>query len=250
MKFTTNLLAGVCVMAFGVLASTAASAGVSGTVAGSYANIDVGPGSADVWGASGAVNGLLGDNWGLEGDASYHNISGAGGTDIWSVGGSAFWRGMDARIAGTVMYHDVSGGNATNYGVGAEWFASDNFTVAVKGGGISGSGSSGGYVGGDLKWYAMPNLALDGRVDYVDDGGPASTTTETLQAEWLFSQDTPVSLYAGYQHVDVGGFGGNGNVWFVGVKLYANESGGSLVDRQRNGTLGYIAQSPIFIDQY
>jgi len=247
-KTATKLLGAACAVAFSALVATPASAGgIAATVGGSYANVDLGIGNVDVWGGNGALNGMFSDNWGAEGDLSYHNISGAGGTDIWSFGGNVFWRGMDTRIAGSVMYHDISGSNATNYGVGAEWFASDNFTVAVKGGGISGSGADGGYVGGDVKWYVMPNLALDGRVDYADQGG--SITTETLQAEWLFSEDLPVAVYGGYQHVDVSG--GNGNVWFVGLRLYVNgDGGGTLVNRQRTGTLGYIAQSPIFIDQY
>ncbi|HEX2593851.1 MAG TPA: hypothetical protein VHL34_20295 [Rhizomicrobium sp.] len=248
MKLSSKFLATASVAALAALVSVPASADVAATVSGSYANIDVGPGSADVWGGNGALTGMFADNWGGEADLSYHNISGAGSTDIWSFGGNVFWRGMDTRVAASVMYHDITGGNATNYGLGAEWFAGDSVTLAIKGGGISGSGANGGYVGGDVKWYAMPNLAFDGRVDYADQG--VSTTTETLQAEWLFSEDTPVSIYGGYQHVDVGGLGGNGNVWFVGIKLYANGGNGTLVDRQRSGTLGYLSQSPVFIDQY
>lgn len=246
MKLSAKLLAGVCLLAG--MASTSAYA-VSGTLSGSYANLDAGIGNADVWGANGALTGLFSDNWGLEGAASYHNVSNAGSADIWSLGGSAFWRDVNGRIAATVMYHDVPGATATNYGIGGEWFAGDQFTVALKGGGISGSGTNGGYVGGDVKWYAMPNLAFDGRVDYADQG--VSTTTETIQAEWMFSETFPVSVYGGYQHVDIGGLGGDGNVWFVGLKLYTNDDGPApLVARQRNGSLGYISQSPIFIDQY
>jgi hypothetical protein len=241
-------LAASSVLALAALTAAPAMADFSGTVAGSYANIDLGPGSADVWGGTGAATATFSSNWGVEGDLDYHSLSGAGSTDFWAFGGNAFWRGEMGRIAGTVMYHDIPGGNATNYGVGAEWFAGDQFTVAVKGGGISGTGTDGGYVGGNVKWYAMPDLAFSGTVDYADQGG--SITTERLQAEWLFSESTPVALYGGYQHIDLPGAGGDGNVFFVGIKLYANAGGGALVDRQRNGSLGYIAESPIFIDQY
>jgi hypothetical protein len=247
-KITAKILAASSVLAFTALTAAPAMADFSGTVAGSYANLDLGgPGSTDVWGGTAAATATFGGNWGVEGDLDYHNISGAGSADLWAFGGNVFWRGMNTRIAGSVMYHDVPGGNATNYGVGAEWFAGDQFTIAVKGGGLSGSGSDGGYVGGNVKWYAMPNLALSGTVDYADQGG--SLTTEKLQAEWLISESTPISIYGGYQHVDLAG-PGDGNVFFVGIKLYANAGGGALVDRQRNGSLGYIAESPVFLDQY
>jgi len=132
----------------------------------------------------------------------------------------------------------------------------DYLTIAAKGGGntigvsgIGGSGSdTGGYAGGMLQWYVVPNVSLSGAVDYVEFTG-VNSTSETVKLEWLFSQTMPVSIYGGYEHADLNAssFGnlGSGDFFFVGIKLYMNGSGaGTLVDRQRSGSLGYIAQAP------
>jgi hypothetical protein len=238
----TTILGAACAIALGSFVSPAFA--VNGTIAGSYAHISAGGGSANVWGADGALEGMFSDDWGAEADGTYHNISNTG--DFWTLGANAFWQGSDARVAATYQYHSISGANFNTYGAGAEWFAGPSFTLAAHGGGLSGSGASGGYVGGDIAWYAMPDLAINGSVDYLSIGS-VNSTTESISGEWLFSEATPVSVYAGYQHSDFGG--ANTNAWFVGVKLYANEGASTLVDRQRSGTLGYIAESPLFIDQ-
>jgi len=77
-------------------------------------------------------------------------------------------------------------------------------------------------------------------------GGHA--TTETAKLEWMFSNSMPLSVYGGYEHADAGsgGLGLGGNAFFVGLKFYFNNpTGGSLVDRQRSGSLGYISEAPI-----
>jgi hypothetical protein len=244
------LLASAGALALCAAFASAASAQVSGTVAGNYANV-TNSGGGDIWGVDGSLAGMFGSNWGAEAAGGYHDESGGGGS-IWNIGGSVFWQGMKGRIAATYQYHDITGANFSSYGVGGEFYAAPNFTVAAHGGGESGSGTSGGYAGAMLQWYAMPNLSIDGSVDYLQVGSGADITSETIKAEWLISNNTPVSIYGGYQHVDLGaGPGSDANVVFVGVKLYMNGSGGSsLVDRQRNGAPGYITQSPLFLDQY
>lgn len=246
MKISMKLLGTACALAFSALVSTEANAGVSGTIGGSYANIN-GGGSTNVWGVNGALQGTFGGGWGLQGNGDYHNSTSGGGDD-WALGGNLFWAlNPDLKINGQVMYHDLGASNFTNYGGGIVWYAGSSVNLAVRGGGYSGTGSTnGGYVGGNIDWYVIPNLALSGHVDYIDIG--PGITTETGQAEWMFSSSTPVSIYGGYQHLDTGG--GTANVWFIGIKLYAGSGGGDLVDRQRNGTLGYIGDSPLFIDQY
>jgi hypothetical protein len=242
-KLTTKLLGAACAIALSALASTAANASVAGSIGGSYANLDGGGGSVDIWGVKGALSGQFGGGWGIQGQGDYHNISG-GGADVWTFGGSVFWGQPNFKLNAQVLYHDIGGANFTNYGVGATWYAGPNVNVAARGGGYSGTGTSGGYVGGNIDWYVIPNLALSGRVDYIDLG--TGITTETGQVEWLFSSTTPISIYGGYQHVDAGG---SANVWFLGVKMYVNSGGGDLVDRQREG-LGYAGDSPLFFDQY
>lgn len=260
------LLSSVAAIALCAAVSTQASAAVSGDIGGSYANV-TNSGGADIWNIQGGLSGMFSGNWGAEAHGGYHNISDAGGNlDIWNVGGSLFWQHMSGRLAAQVNYDSLSFSgidvNITSYGVSGEWYAGPNFTVAVKGGGdtgeISGFGSSvsdnGGYAGGNLTWYAMPNLALSGNVDYIGIDG-SHQTTEEVKAEWMFSNTMPVSIYGGYQHLDCGsGFvicGGNSDVLFVGAKFYFGQGGsGTLVDRQREEGLSWTRSSPVFINQY
>jgi hypothetical protein len=234
----------------------------SGTVSGSYAG-DTDDNSGNIWNINGSLTGTFGDDWGLEATGGYHNISDGNGfgfgsrssLDVWNVGGSAFWTMEQARLAATVNYYHTDllgfGLNVTNYGAGGEYYFGPEFTVAVKGGGntidVEHLGhDNGGYVGGQLQWYIMPNLSLSGAVDYADIK-LFNTTSETVKGEWLISESMPVSVYGGYQHVEYGnGLYGDDNLLFVGLKLYMNgQGGGALVDRQRNGSLGYIAEAPV-----
>jgi len=102
-----------------------------------------------------------------------------------------------------------------------------------------------------LSAHLRARAALSGSVDYTGQFG-GHATSETIKGEWLFSQSLPVALYGGYEHSDLNssGFGysagGAGDLVFIGLKLYMNGDGsGTLVDRQRNGSLGYIAQAPV-----
>jgi len=137
---------------------------------------------------------------------------------------------------------DIWGGKAAlTIPLGGDWGIEPDGTYHNT----SGSGSSGGYVGGQGSWYVTPDIALSGDVDYIDVAGNA--TSETIKAEWLFASSLPLSLYGGYQHVDSVG---SANVWFIGLKFYGGDGGATLVDHQREGSLGYIGESPFFIDQY
>jgi hypothetical protein len=255
-----KLLLSSAALALGLtLAASAANASVSGTLSGSYAS-DTDNSLGDLWNLNGSLTGMVGGNWGLEATGGYHSLSisgGGGNLDIWNVGGSAFWAMSQGRLAATVNYYSTSTSgldlNVTSYGVGGEWYAGPQFTVALKGGGQTlsafGGNASGGYAGGMLKWYAMPNLAISGQVDYAEFSG-THITSEGVQVEWMFSNTMPLSIYGGYSHDEFGsgGFFGSAdaNTFNVGVKFYFNNpTGGSLVDRQRSGSLGYIADASI-----
>jgi len=259
------LLASAASLVFcGAFAGAASANGISGTLSGSYAN-DTSSSGGELWNIDGTLTGRFGGNWGLEAVGGYHSLDAGIGSnlDIWNVGGSAFWASVNGRIAASINYYSTSVSgvdlHVTSYGAGGEWYAGPSLTVALKGGGnssdVSAFGASAsegsGYVGGMLKWYAMPNLALSGSVDYTGQFG-GHVTSETIEGEWLFSESLPVALYGGYEHADLNssGFGysggGAGDLVFVGLKLYMNGDGsGTLVDRQRNGSLGYIAQAPV-----
>jgi hypothetical protein len=212
------------------------AAGVQANLSTSYANITSGGG--DIWNIDGAVSTGFSGNWGAELTGGYHNSSGSGG----NVGGALSYSGSDYRLAASGNYLNLGGFSIANYGVGGEWYASSQWTVGIRGGGVNGTGgASGGYVGGEAKFYVMPNLVLNGGVDYIDISG-FSLTSEDISAEWLFSQTCPISLFGGYQHTDGGG---SLDAFFVGLRIYTNDpAGGALVDRQRGGNLGFLDGMP------
>jgi hypothetical protein len=129
-----------------------------------------------------------------------------------------------------------------------ELFVSNAITIGVKGGGADGtanfsglgSGSaSGGYVGGELTGYVMPDLAIKGSVNYVDVDG-AKVTVYGIGFEYLVSESVPFSIFGGYNCVDLSAASGHGNNWLVGLKFYTDQPA-PLVTRHRTGTLGSIA---------
>ncbi len=159
-------------------------------------------GGGDIWNVDGALGDSFG-NWGAEVTGGYHSSGGSSG----NAGGAIYYAGTSYRLAVSGNYLDLGGLHLANYGVGGEWFASQQFTVALRGGGVSGSGgTSGGYGGGDVKFYVMPNLALSAGGDYIDLSG-VGISSEDIRAEWLISQNFPVSIFGGYSHVEAGSSG-------------------------------------------
>ncbi|HXJ02658.1 MAG TPA: hypothetical protein VNH44_15665 [Micropepsaceae bacterium] len=240
-------------------AEAAAPIGIVGAFSGDYSNSSYSGGGshADTWGLNGAGAFGLGMN-DLAGqiNGGYHRLSVSGAdADIWDIGGSAYWAPGFGRAGASVAYTTANFGgsgsgidaHATTYGVFGEYFLNDAITVGAKGGGadgkvnLSGFGSgsgSGGYVGGELTGYAMPDLALKGTIDYVDLSG-GHLTSYGINAEYLFSEATPISLYGGYVRSDLSNNAGHVDTWMVGLKFYTGGPG-SLVTHQRTETLGSI----------
>ena len=93
--------------------------------------------------------------------------------------------------------------------------------------------------------YVMPNLGVTGSIGYTGIGkGVGTIMTYSIGGEWLVSETTPISLTAGYSNVDLPHGLPNVNVFTIGIKLYAGQSGNTLVQKQRNGALGPLT-SPI-----
>jgi len=240
-------------------ADAAAPIGLVGTFVAEYARSDANGANADLWGASGAAAFGLGTNdIGGEINGGYHRLTiddVDADSDIWNVGGSLFWAPAIGRFGPTVTYSSISFSgaasgldvHATTYGVFGEFFASPFITIAVKGGGLSGdanisgfggSSDTGTYLGGSLTGYLMPNLALNGAIDYVDFAG-GQVTTYGANAEFLISEMTPISVFAGYNHTQISDGGGDADAWIIGLKFY---TGGPapLVTHHRTGTLGSV----------
>jgi hypothetical protein len=230
------ILASVCTTA--LLACAPAQAQVTGTLGAGYTRITDG-GGADIYGVNGSAAAVLGDGWSFEGTGSYHNAT-PGSLDLWSVGGNLFTTTGFGRIAGGAIHGSVGFDHQTQFGVGADWFFSDNLTLSLKGGGeYASKGDTGGYVGGQAAWYFMPNLALSGSVDYV--GDPlGDINSQTIKGEWQFSDTLPLSVSLGYQRYN--GAGIDTNSVFVGFKFYF-DGAPNLVGHHRTGSLGYIGQS-------
>jgi hypothetical protein len=212
-----------------------------------------------MWGVSGAGSFALGmTDFGGQIDGSYHRLSVSSvDLNLWTVGGSIFWTPDTMwRIGPNVTYTSVdftgaaSGLNlhTTSYGAFVEYFVSDAFTIGAKGGGASGtlnlsgvgSGSaSGGYVGGELTGYVIPDLAIKGSVEYIDIEG-AKVTTFGIGFEYLISESTPISIFGAYNYADLSGVTGHENNWRVGLKFYVDQLA-PLVTHHRTGTLGSVA---------
>jgi hypothetical protein len=222
-----------------ILASGAASAQVTGTLAGGYTRITDG-GGVDLYGVSGSLATAIGNGWSLEGIGSYHKAE-PGSVDLWSTGGNFFVGTGFGRIAAGALYGSLGGGHTTTYGAGADWFYSDDITLSLKGGGqYSARGTSdGGYVGLQGSYYLNPNLALSATFDFVGNS-VGDINSQKLKAEWKFSDTLPLSVYGGYQRFETAGT--DNNAIFVGVKFYL-DGAPNLVGSQRTGSLGYIGQS-------
>jgi hypothetical protein len=238
------------------LAKADAPIGLVGTLSGDYANSDYsgGGGDSDTWGfnAAGAFGLGFNNQIGAEINGGYHNVSFNGpDADIWNIGGSIYWAPAFGRLGPSITYTSLDfgggfGAHATTYGVFGEFFVSPYITLGIKGGGMDSGGSgfagnddSGAYVGGALTGYVVPNLAINGAIDYLDfDFG--HLTSYGVSAEYLFSQMLPVSVFGGYTRSDLSNNLGDVDTWFIGLKFYTSGTGAPLVEHHRTETLGSI----------
>ncbi len=199
----------------------------------------------------------------VEAQAGYHDVEDAGSHNNWNIGGTVFWPLASGRVGASAMYHSVDLGGGTNdtvwnYHAAGEWFAGDRFTLGAKAGGASGGlGLGGWYAGAEAVFYACPDLALSATADYAKDDNWTFFSHEsdfTLSAEWLISEQTPISVYGGYSWAEahIGWPVGtpNANILFAGLRFYLNGNGATtLVDRQRTGTTGWLSSfAPLSIN--
>jgi hypothetical protein len=246
----------VCGLGFASPALADAPQGVAGTLSAQYGQWDFAGATADHWNVAGQAAFGFAPQFGGEIDAGYANLSGTSSVDLWNIGGSAFWAPAFGRIGGTLQYQTANGSGVdvdqTQYGAFGEYFISNAVTLGLNAGGISASAPAacagcsvsgdGGYVGGGLIGYLMPNLSLTGSINYAGTDG-SDTTSYNLQAEWLFSEVLPVSGFVGYSYTDVSGISDHIDHWFIGFKYYTDGNGSTLVDKQRNGALDGLVRS-------
>ncbi len=239
-----SLLLG-CVCALGLAAGPALAGNFSGMLSGNYLNADIhtplGNVNGDGWGGNGALQAALSDSVHLEGDAGYNALSFSGvDINVSTFDGSVFMPFDSGRVGATIGYTSLGGdasGNQTNYGAFGEYWAGDQFTLGAKVGGVSGGGSSAVYGGGEIIFYPMSDLALNGEISGIGNGGE---TDYTAAAEYLVSEEMPVSVGGGYTYVDLGSGAGHVSVWFAKLSFYFDDgSAKTLVEHHRTGTLGW-----------
>jgi hypothetical protein len=218
-----------------------------GVVGADYSHLWIGGGNANIYG--GELSGILPVTGDFAGQVSgaYHRVEATGGgLNDWNVAGTLAWTSHQGRIGANVGYDGLSasglGLSATNYGVYGEYYAGDQFTLGLRGGGATVSGGAfgfsahrtGGYVGGEAIGYFMPDLAVRGTVGYFGIAGGHETTVG-VHGEYLFSETFPISAWVGYDYANLGGGGSiSGNTLSVGLKYYFGGSG-SLERHQRTG---------------
>lgn len=224
---------------------------------GDYANIDPNLDKPEnSWGVWGNIitTPLFGGNsqWdpSLEFGAGWHTSSSAGDTTTqWTVGGSAIWYMPNFRFGPAVGFQSSDSGGfemrTLNYGGFAQWFATNRIDVFAKVGGftMTPSPSGGWYAGGSANYYVTRDLAATGGIDYTryNQYGGYNETDYTAQAEYLFSEKVPVSIYGGYSFSDyhydsLPSFHYHSSKVFVGLRIYLNGDGvDTLEDRQRFG---------------
>lgn len=225
--------------------------------AGFFASADYGHASAS--GASASTWGLgLGGqlplrNTGIhfELDGAYSSVSPSLGPTVqtWNAGVEPYYAFQDGRVGLAVHYIGQQGGEGYakdtlySYGAYGEWFATDRITLSAKSSTITGGDARGAFLGAKLTGYLLTDLALSGIVEYEKESRDQSETDLTVEAEYLFSERLPVSMFAGYTLASPSGIGSTDvNLFFVGLKIYADgRTSHTLVDRQRNGTLGWLS---------
>ena len=262
MSYRSIILGTICAAALsaiplsGALANPVTWSNFHATVGGEYSHSDVTTGgSFDTYGVDGAASVGFGDSdFAGQANVGYHHIDASGfNLNIYNVGGSLFWAptggALDGRAGATFNYDHfntpLGNINVKNYGGFAQWYLNHTFTFSAKGGGFDASYNIDGYyLGAQLKAYLCPNLAASGSIDHVklNNFSTANETDYTFEGEWMFSQEMPVSVYAGYVSTDLSGTSSNLNTYLIGLRFYLDGNGATdLRDRQRSGTLGWAA---------
>jgi hypothetical protein len=258
----TKLLLATTALASSVSVAPAmaeAPVGFAGNAAVSYSNLSVDDfdDSADTWSVQGSGAFGFSEMFAGQLDLNYNNLSVEDeDLDVWGIGGALFWNPIWGRLGASLHYNaasvDTGFGDLDidlfQYGAFGEWFAGNFVTLGAKAGGVSYSfddddSESGWYVGGALTGYLMPNLALNGNVDFIGlSDVDLDMTNYGIGAEFLVSQTLPISVFGGYtrSNIDAGGFDLDSDIWSIGVRIYTNGNGVTLVERHRNGAVGAI----------
>jgi hypothetical protein len=247
-------------------AMAAAPMGFVGTVGAAYgqADADGSDETLDSWTIDGSGAFGFGPAFGGQVDVGYTSLD---DVDLFGVGGSLFWAPAMGRAGVSLLWQtfeeDLFGADVDvdglTYGVFGEYYLGDYFTVGAKGGGLNINFDAGGadedvsgyYIGAALTGYVMPNLAIQGDVlftgvdDFLGSDENFDTTTFTIGAEYLVSEMVPIAIFGAYSfsNTEFAGEDVDSDKWTIGARFYFGAAGPTLVDKHRNGTLGWIGKT-------
>jgi len=189
----------------------------------------------------------------LEGQDDFHYGIKFNLAHLWNAGGSVFWRDNKGTIGLSASYFAVDAPalplfpgktSIESYGAFGEYYIFDNLTLQAKGGGTTGGvGAASVYGSGGLTWYDAPDLALHLSATFTSYTSANNWTNVDASVEYLPFRSIPVSLYLGYDFVNISGLGyTKANTFFGGLKLHLGE-GSALVDYERTGPVEWTGNS-------
>lgn len=164
---------------------------------------------------------------------------------LWSAGGSAFFRDNKGTIGVSGSYSAVDDvaeplfhgkTSVESFGLFGEYYPFRSLTLQAKVGGTAGAvGEASAYGGVGLTWYDSPDLAFHIEGNLTSYTRAATWTNANASIEYMPFQSVPVSLYAGYDYMNMSGLGYTyASTFFSGLKLHFGE-GRVLSDYDRTG---------------
>jgi hypothetical protein len=166
----------------------------------------------------------VGHSFGVQIDGSIGDFL---GSSYSGVGGHFFWRDPSRGLVGLVGANQRLGGtDSQRYGAEGEAYL-NNFTLGVRLGQQEGDIPHGNYSGVGARWYANENFVVNAGFDH----SPGGTDTTGIGMEWQpTTWGVPgLSVFARASR-STGAFGANAAT--IGVRYYLDESR-SLIQRHR-----------------
>ena len=216
----------------------------------------------NVFNAEGAFGIPLGGNWSVEGNFAFEtqqwdnmgapiNFS----VDTWQVGGTAVYHfDGQGRLGFDLAYETLDAGismDGYRVGVRGEYYLQPNATLRAAAGyqdyDNSGIQADGFYGGAGGSYYFTRNIGVRGEVDYytfnISGLGPFSTDYDVwdFNAKLQYKCDDYPLVFGGHvAYATIDAFGGNTDVWNLGIDITAMFGSGaskaSLRDAEVNST--------------
>lgn len=164
---------------------------------------------------------------------------------LWSAGGSVFFRDNKGTIGVSGSYSSVDGAaqplfrgktSVESFGLFGEYYPFRSLTLQAKFGGTTGAvGTASAYGGAGLTWYDSPDLAFHLEGNFTSYTRANNWSNVNASLEYLPFQSLPVSVYAGYDYLNMSGLGyTSASTFFTGLKFHFGQ-GRVLSDYDRTG---------------